>query len=361
MTKEELNLVKQVQSGDESAFNLLFNRYYFKAYAIAYRIMNCDADAHDAAQETMLEVYHSIDRLKEPNYFYAWMIRIVISKCNRIYRKQKEMSTDPYRMQETQTYQEKRVYLLPDQVNDNQVDKEILVGLIYSLKPQYAQVLDLMYLHQLKLHEIADRLDVSINTIKSRIVRGRVLLKERICEFERYENRRISFHARMPLSLLGFTYFVYMGKFSFKKGLEQISAYASGGVLQTACVISFSLLAVSGGVLISEELTQNPSVLRQAEWNDSEEIQASTQHQETMVGGNHFKPVLYQGDMITTSIDAYYTCLNFAWDQEEMQKKTQDELDAIQPVYISLKEKQDIYSERLREKGWVVAYEALNF
>ncbi len=360
MTKEELSLIRAVQAGNEDAFNEMFDRYYIRAYAIAYRIMNCDADAHDAAQETMLEVYRSIANLKEPSYFYAWMIRIVISKCNRIYRKNKEMITDPYKMQASQDYEEKRVYMLPDQESDNQMEREILIALIYSLKPRYSQVLDMMYLRQMKLHEIANDLDISINTVKSRIVRGRDLLKDRIHEYETYENRKIHFHAHMPLSLFSMSYLLYLARTSLKRLTTKVTSYASGGVLQSACVLSFTLLVISGTVFAAEDMMADAASTRNPVQESGKESLVPNEIIDAANQENDFLAVPYAGEMITSSIDAYYTCLNWAWSREEMKTKSKEEIEAIMPVYHSLKKKQDIFYLRLQEKGWVASFETLD-
>lgn len=353
MTKDEVSLIQRVQQGKDGAFEQLFQRYYGKAYAIAYRVMNSDADANDVAQETMMEIHRSLHRLKEPSCFYSWMTRIVISKCNRLYRNIQANAMDPQKIQAVQGFEEKRVYMLPEKEMENRADHDVVLGLIYTLKPQFSQALDMMYLKQMKLQEIAEELDISISTVKSRVVRGRIMLKQRIDEFERLEQRKISFHLNTPISLLGFSLFFHTIKHTFQTAGSHVVSYANGGVIQMACVISFAALAVSGTLFAIEDLNtetfapyQEPTTLA----NKTGQINRET--------SNHFfTPTTYQSKHITSSIEAYYTCLNWALDEEEMMVKSKGEFDEILPVYTALKESNDLYFIQLTNRGWSSSFE----
>lgn len=369
MTKDEIALVKQVQAGKQGAFDDLFQVYYGKAYAIAYRIMNNDADAKDAAQESMLEVYRSISTLKEPGYFYAWMIRIVISKCNRIYRKNKTVLIDPLTMQATQTYEEKRPYMIPKRDVEYRFEQDILLGLIYSLKPQMAEVLDLMYIKQMKLQEIAQYMNIPINTVKTRAVRGRKLLKEQIEQYEKLEGRKLNFHINLPISVFGFAMISQFIKSQSKQVITSITQYASGGATQMVCVVSFSVLTVTGAVFVVEDVQNYQAAKQQSALNQKpmqkEESPIQNQpikqenKQEEISYDNAFQPAVYGEESITTSLDAYYLCINWAYDEVEMNEKTKEEIEEILPIYQALKQKQDAYWEKLVNKGWTTKYEAL--
>lgn len=369
MTKDEIALIKQVQTGNQNAFDEVFNVYYGKAYAIAYRILNCDADAKDAAQEAMLEVYKSIHTLKEPSYFYAWLIRIVVSKCNRITRKNKSILMDPQTIQSVQAYEEKRPYMIPQHQTENQIEHEILIGLIYSLKPQMAEVLDLMYIQQMKLHEIAEYMNIPMNTVKTRVVRGRNLLKEQIKQYEAMEGRKLKFHLNLPISIFGFALLVETIKNQASHVVTSITQYASGGAAQMACVVSFSVLTVTGTVFAVEDYqeykqAQQHHTNKQAQTQkDIQEPQnkpsKQEQPQEQVSYENTFEPAQFGNEAVTTSLDAYYTCINWAYDKEEMKERTIEEINEIFPTYIALKTKQDAYWDKLVHKGWNVSFEAL--
>lgn len=355
MTSEEISLVVKVINNDEQAFREMFHLYYGKAYAIALRIMNNDADAQDAAQETMLEVHRSIHKLKEPSYFYAWMIRIVISKCNRMYRKKSAVTMDPDTLSSIAEFKEKRVYMLPEHANENASEKEILIGLIYSLKKEMAVVLDMMYIQQMKLHEIAEHLDIPINTVKTRAVRGRKLLKAEIKNFEKLEGRKLSFHIHTPLIFTILAYFSYS-----KKAIKHTGNVIKTNAIQCVCAASFSALAVSGAVFIKDDMNRSHSVNPPITTNENEEVKQTESSANPNAVYNRFQAVYYEDEMVETSFDAYYTCLNWAINEADMQNKSKDEIEAIRPIYEALKHKQDEYWQQLSNRGWVNAFEALS-
>lgn len=354
MTSEEISLVKKVIAKDEQAFKEMFDIYYGKAYAIALRIMNNDADAQDAAQETMLEVYRSIHKLNEPSYFYAWMIRIVISKCNRMYRKKSAMSMDPEKLSKIAEFEEKRTYMLPEYASENAGEKDILLGLIYSLKKEMAIVLDMMYIQQLKLQEIADYLDISVNTVKTRAVRGRKLLKAEIKNFEKLEGRKLSFRIHTPMFTTLLIYFGYGKQF-----MKQTKEIIKGNMVQCACAASFSALAISGAVFIVDDMNQTANHEPTTFTDENQNKKQTESSANPTATYNSFQSVLYEDELIETSLDAYYTCLNWALTENDMKEKSKAEIEAIQPIYEALKQKQDEYWHQLVKRNWVHAFEAL--
>lgn len=355
MTSEEISLIKKVIANDEQAFIEMFHIYYGKAYAIALRIMNNDADAQDAAQETMLEVHRSIHKLNEPSYFYAWMIRIVISKCNRMYRRKSATAMDPDKLTAIADYEEKRAYMLPEHASENAAERDILIALIYSLKKEMAVVLDMMYIQQMKLQEIADYLDIPINTVKTRAVRGRKLLKSEIKSFERLEGRKLSFHIHTPFIFTLLTYLSYS-----KKAVTHTGELMKTNAIQCVCAASFSALAVSGAVFIKDDINRSHSVNPPITTNENDEVKQTESSANPNAVYNRFQAVYYEDEIVETSFDAYYTCLNWAINEADMQNKSKEEIEAIRPIYEALKNKQDEYWQQLSNRGWVNAFEALS-
>lgn len=80
-------LILMAQAGDEDAFTKMILYIKDDLYKIAKTRIANETDIEDAIQETMIETYKSIKRLKDPNKFKKWVIKILINKCNRIYRR----------------------------------------------------------------------------------------------------------------------------------------------------------------------------------------------------------------------------------------------------------------------------------
>lgn len=358
MNADEISLIEKVIADDEEAFQEMFRIYYGKAYAIAVRIMHNDADAQDAAQETMVEVHRSIHKLKEPSYFYAWMIKIVISKCNRMYRKKSAVAVDPSQIQALDDYEEKRTYMLPEHATANALEHDVLIGLIYTLKKDLAVVLDMMYIQQMKLQEIADTLQLPLNTVKTRAVRGRKLLKQEIKNYEKLEGRKLSFRMHTPLFLTLSLFYSYC-KETAKHSVQSIGNYAKGSFVQFACVVSLTALTASGIVFQLQDNAQTPNIEQPPITNTDQTVNQTENKANPFYGSNDFPTIPYQNTTIKTSLDAYYTCINWAKDYEEMKQKSQAEIEAIRPLYEALKEKQDQYWLQLVKQNWHTDFEAV--
>ena len=80
-------LILMAQAGDEEAFTNMILYIKDDLYKIAKTRIANETDIEDAIQETMIETYKSIKKLNDPNKFKKWVIKILINKCNRIYRK----------------------------------------------------------------------------------------------------------------------------------------------------------------------------------------------------------------------------------------------------------------------------------
>ena len=80
-------LILMAQAGDEDAFTKMILYIKDDLYKIAKTRIANETDIEDAIQETMIETYKSIKRLKDPNKFKKWVIKILINKCNRLYRR----------------------------------------------------------------------------------------------------------------------------------------------------------------------------------------------------------------------------------------------------------------------------------
>ena len=79
-------LIEKAKKGDRDAFTKLIMDVENDLYKIAKTRITNEADIEDAIQETMIESYKSIKKLREPKKFKRWLITILINKCNRIYR-----------------------------------------------------------------------------------------------------------------------------------------------------------------------------------------------------------------------------------------------------------------------------------
>ena len=84
-------LVQQAKKGDKQAFTQIIISLETDLYKIAKMRLDSNDDIEEAVQETMIEAFKHMKKLKENSYFKTWIIRILINKCNFIYKKNKKI------------------------------------------------------------------------------------------------------------------------------------------------------------------------------------------------------------------------------------------------------------------------------
>lgn len=176
MTDKEL--INKVQVGDEKAFEELVYTYQHKVYSVAMGMMKNEQDAYDAAQETFIRVFRSIGGLKGDSALFTWIYRITMNVCLDQLRK---------RTKEDNTYSlsdgEDEIQIpskdeTPEQNLEKNLKKQEVRKAVSNLGEEMQAAIVLRYMKELSYEEIAEVLEVSIGTVKSRIFRARKALKK---------------------------------------------------------------------------------------------------------------------------------------------------------------------------------------
>lgn len=172
------SLVRQAQAGDVTAFNQLVITYQTLAYTVAYRILQSE-DAADAVQDTFIKAFRALPTLRD-GQFKAWLMRILVNTCYdrfRQRRRQATMSLDELPAAEAS------VYLIDDGEQPEAYAERMAVhqsierGLRrLSLEQRVALVL--CDIQGYSYEEVAAITGASLGTIKSRINRGRLRLRD---------------------------------------------------------------------------------------------------------------------------------------------------------------------------------------
>ncbi|MFW5433130.1 sigma-70 family RNA polymerase sigma factor [Paenibacillus apiarius] len=157
--------VRFAQQGDCEAFIRLISGIERSLYGVARSMLRRDEDCADAIQEAILKAFRAIHTLREPAFFRTWMFRIVINECRQIMSKQKRIVV---------------VAELPalsspasDYENIEYLD---LVAAIDRLEELHRIVITLHYFEDMTIKDIADLLDTTEGTVKSRLYRARAAL-----------------------------------------------------------------------------------------------------------------------------------------------------------------------------------------
>ena len=187
---DEAPLVDRARSGDTAAFTELVNRYERKIFRLAKHITQNDEDAEDVLQETFLKAYSHLDSFQGQSKFYTWIVRIGVNEALMKLRKRKSSKTvsldEPTETGEDTMVREIAVWDEdPEKKYSRDELREILDKAVESLKPAFRTVFVLRDIEELSTEETASALDISIPAVKSRLLRARLQLREKLTKFFR--------------------------------------------------------------------------------------------------------------------------------------------------------------------------------
>ena len=186
--KAELELVERARVGDGRAFSSLIQRYEGKIFRLAMNITQNREDAEDVLQEAFLKAYEHLDQFQGNSRFYTWIVRIAVNQALMKLRKRKSdrsVSLD----EQIDTGEDTIVREIaawdpdPEQQYNQEELGEILTGAIDSLEPIYRTVFTLRDVDGLSTEETAEALELSIPAVKSRLLRARLQLREKLTRF----------------------------------------------------------------------------------------------------------------------------------------------------------------------------------
>jgi RNA polymerase sigma-70 factor, ECF subfamily len=182
---DESELVSRAQSGDNEAFAELVGRYQNKIYRLARNITQSNEDAEDVLQETFLKAYSHLDGFQRNSKFYTWIVRIAVNESLMKLRKRKSDRTvpldEPLDTGEEAVAREIAVWDdNPEQRYSREEMQEILEEAVEDLKPDFRTVFVLRDIEELSTEETAEALGISIPAVKSRLLRARLALREKL-------------------------------------------------------------------------------------------------------------------------------------------------------------------------------------
>jgi RNA polymerase sigma-70 factor (ECF subfamily) len=187
---DELSLVRAAKAGNIEAFEQLIRRYDRNVFRIAQHITQNREDAEDVVQDAFLKAFQNLQGFQEQSKFYTWLVRIAVNEALMKLRRRrtgKIVSLD----EDVQTEEDS----VPREVADwapnpeqlyNQAElKDILEKTIQGLPAGFRTVFVLRDVEGLSTEETAEALSLSIPAVKSRLLRARLQLRNRLTKFFR--------------------------------------------------------------------------------------------------------------------------------------------------------------------------------
>jgi RNA polymerase sigma-70 factor (ECF subfamily) len=182
----EKQLIQKAKMGDEKSFESLILGCQSKAYNLAIRYLKNEEDAMDALQESFIKIFRHLNSFKEDSRFDTWVYRIVVNTCNDILRKNSSRKTTDSIFR---TEDDKETVLeipdssgAPEEVYDKKEKSEHIMSCMDKLSQDQREIIILRDIQGFSYDEISEILKCSVGTVKSRINRSRLKLREILME-----------------------------------------------------------------------------------------------------------------------------------------------------------------------------------
>ena len=184
---EDRDLVHQARDGDYAAFEALVLKYERRLYAVALRIVGRRHDAEEVVQQTFLSVVEHLAGFREESTFYTWLMRIATNHALALLRKRSARATVPLHDDRSDSYADvpHPEYIAqwretPEQIASRRETRRLLEEAMDELDEKYRLVFVLRDVEGLSTAETAEALGITENNVKVRLLRARLMLRERL-------------------------------------------------------------------------------------------------------------------------------------------------------------------------------------
>ena len=190
---DETRLVDAARSGDVGAFEQLVKRYDRNVFRIAQHITQNREDAEDVVQDAFLKAFQNLGQFQGQSKFYTWLVLIAVNEAlMRLRRRRPERMVSIDEDVKTEDDSIPREIAdwspNPEQLYNQGELKEILQKTIQGLPPSFRTVFILRDVEGLSTEETADALGLSVPDVKSRLLRARLQLRERLTKYFKRRN-----------------------------------------------------------------------------------------------------------------------------------------------------------------------------
>lgn len=187
MNNNELaHYAEKLREGDISAFEIIYNETNKQVYNLLYSYTKNEHTSFDLMQETYLTVNSKIGTIKDPYAIKSWINRIAINKANRYFEKNKKeilLSEEGKNLFETQFEEDEE--FLPQEILDSKEKQKIIKDIIDNLPIEQKTAVYLYYFDELSLSEVAEDMECSEGTVKSRLNYARKKIKAEVDTWEK--------------------------------------------------------------------------------------------------------------------------------------------------------------------------------
>ncbi|MBT2291022.1 sigma-70 family RNA polymerase sigma factor [Paenibacillus albidus] len=179
-----MKIIERLLAKDESALRQLMDEYGDMLLRTACLLLKDRQTAEEAVQDTFIQAYAKIGQLQDPEHLKSWLLRIVINRCRMRQRTWSWRNIFPAAQHVDPLSNGPVTAEAAEELFIKKWQQGQLTEAVRSLDYLYRECVVLYYYHDMSIREISAQLDTAENTIKSRLSRGRQLLKKALAKEE---------------------------------------------------------------------------------------------------------------------------------------------------------------------------------
>ena len=181
----ERGLIDRIRRGERELFAELIRPYERRVYVTALAILQNEADAQEVAQETILKAFAHLNQFRGEARFSTWLTRVTINEARMRRRKQHHEIMKPFNELESEDDEGQFVPQdfadwreIPSEELERKEVRDLLVKALAMLADKYREVFVLRDIQHLSIEETAEAIGVTPGTVKTRLLRARLMLRE---------------------------------------------------------------------------------------------------------------------------------------------------------------------------------------
>ena len=178
---DDAPLVEAAIAGDKDAFGTLIERYQDRLYNTLLRVLSSREDASDVVQDAFVQAYVKLDTFRGASKFYTWLYRIAMNLALS-HRRRRKATVSVEEIQERAGHQVADPQAGPEGVLATRERSQIVHAALESLGQQHRQILVLRELEGCSYETIAEILEMPVGTVRSRLHRARMQLRDQLKE-----------------------------------------------------------------------------------------------------------------------------------------------------------------------------------
>jgi len=233
---ELIELVRRAKTGEAEAQSALYEASYKRVYYLALRLTKNPEDAEDATQEAFIAAFGALPNLQNDNAYEGWLFQITANKCRNKLSRAKQ--TDELPEDFAEHTPDPNESFLPEAVLQDEEKRRLILQIIDNLPDAQRECVMLFYYGEMSVKQIAEMLNCSDGTVKSRLNYARQKIKDGILETEERDGIRL--HVFIPFGL-------FLAQ-DYKAVTASLTTAALGGASAAGAGAAASGTTATGGI-----------------------------------------------------------------------------------------------------------------